>query len=136
MSAAVKTWRQRLGLGDTYPLHAPTDVERAMVAEIAELRARAESAAPDDQRQLFVIGGQRLGKPAVLELQCNAARYRWLRDRADKMTGTAAPMVASLDSAGRMVALLDGEELDAAVDIAMAQRAPRAPQTKRTGTDT
>lgn len=135
MSAAVKTWRQRLGLGDAYPLHAPTDVERAMVAEIAELRARVEALEPNDQRQLFVIGGQRLGKSAVLELQCNAARYRWLRDRADKMAGTAAPMVASLDPAGRMTALLDGDELDAAIDLAMARRAPRAPQTKRTGTD-
>ena len=43
MSAAVLTWRQRLGLGDAYPLHAPTDVERAMVAEIAELRAQADA---------------------------------------------------------------------------------------------
>ena len=135
MSAAVKTWRQRLGLADAYPLHAPTDVERAMVAEIAELRARVEKLEPDDQRQLFVMGGQRLGKSAVLELQSNAARYRWLRDKADKMIGSAAPMVAGLDASGRTVDLLDGEELDAAVDIAMARRAPRAPQMKRTGTD-
>ncbi|MGG7603509.1 hypothetical protein [Massilia sp. BKSP1R2A-1] len=131
----IKTWRERLGLGEAYPLHAPTDVERAMVAEIAELRARIERLAPDEQRQLLVIGGQRLGKSALLDLQCNAARYLWLRDKADKMTGSAAPMVASLDAAGGMVALLDGDELDAAVDIAMAQRAPRAPNTKRTGTN-
>jgi hypothetical protein len=36
----VRTWRERLGLPSDFPLHAPTDVERAMEAEIAELRAR------------------------------------------------------------------------------------------------
>ncbi|HBZ06060.1 MAG TPA: hypothetical protein DEP03_06605 [Massilia sp.] len=35
----VKTWRARIGVGADFPLHAPTDVERAMEAEIAELRA-------------------------------------------------------------------------------------------------
>lgn len=135
MNAVVKTWRERLGLGADFPLHAPTDVERAMVAEIAELRARLEQLTPDEQRQLLVIGGQRLGKSALLDLQCNAARYRWLRDKADKMTGSAAPMVASLDGSGHVVALLDGEELDAAIDIAMAQRVLRTPNTKRTGTN-
>lgn len=34
----VKTWRERIGAGPDFPLHAPTDVERAMEAEIAELR--------------------------------------------------------------------------------------------------
>lgn len=45
MSGSVKTWRERLGLGPAYPLHGPTDVERAMVAEIAELRAVVEAQA-------------------------------------------------------------------------------------------
>lgn len=35
----VKTWRERIGQTADFPLHAPTDVERAMEAEIAELRA-------------------------------------------------------------------------------------------------
>lgn len=35
----VSTWRERLGRPADFPLHAPTDVERAMEAEIAELRA-------------------------------------------------------------------------------------------------
>lgn len=35
----VRTWRERIGADATFPLHAPTDVEAAMVAEIAELRA-------------------------------------------------------------------------------------------------
>jgi Lar family restriction alleviation protein len=35
----VRTWRERIGVGLDFPLHAPTDVERAMVGEIAELRA-------------------------------------------------------------------------------------------------
>lgn len=42
----VKTWRERIGAGPDFPLHAPNDVERAMVAEIAELRRRIECAAP------------------------------------------------------------------------------------------
>lgn len=36
--SAVRTWRQRLGVSKDWPLHAPNDVERVMVAEIAELR--------------------------------------------------------------------------------------------------
>lgn len=42
----IQTWRERLGLGADFPLHAPTDVERAMVAEIAALRAAVTAAAP------------------------------------------------------------------------------------------
>ena len=38
--AAIMTWRERIGAGPDFPLHAPTDVERAMEAEIAELRAK------------------------------------------------------------------------------------------------
>ena len=36
----IATWRERIGTTDSFPLHAPTDVERAMVAEIADLRTR------------------------------------------------------------------------------------------------
>lgn len=35
----ISTWRERIGQAANFPLHVPTDVERAMVAEIAELRA-------------------------------------------------------------------------------------------------
>jgi hypothetical protein len=42
--AAVRTWRERIGADETFPLHVPTDVEQAMVAEIAELRAAAAAA--------------------------------------------------------------------------------------------
>jgi hypothetical protein len=45
----VRTWRQRLGLAADFPLFMPTDVERAMVAEIAELRNVA-TAAPSPAR--------------------------------------------------------------------------------------
>lgn len=37
----ISTWRERIGQAADFPLHVPTDVERAMVAEIAELRAAA-----------------------------------------------------------------------------------------------
>ena len=82
--------------------------------------------------QSVVIGGQRIGIQALLDLQRDARRYRWLRDDAGGMLCTAAPMVASLDAKGDMAGLLDGEELDAAVDMAMTPAATRrAAKTKR-----
>lgn len=86
----------------------------------------------DDPRQLIVVGGQRLVKSILLNLQRDAARYRWLRDKADSMVCTAAPMVASLDDGGRLIGLIDGDELDAAVDVAIARPPARhALKTKR-----
>jgi Lar family restriction alleviation protein len=82
----------------------------------------APTPADADAKQLVVIGGQRVGKQLLLDLQRDAGRYRWLRDKADGMACTAAPMVASLDATGRVVGLLDGDELDAAVDMAAARR--------------
>lgn len=38
-AAPVRTWRERLGLHADFPLHVPSNVEWAMEAEIAELRA-------------------------------------------------------------------------------------------------
>jgi len=78
-----------------------------------------------ENRRQIVIGGQHVSMGALLDLQRDAARYRWLRDKADSMACMAcmaAPMVASLAADGKMVALIDGEDLDAAVDIAMARR--------------
>jgi len=40
----VSTWRERMGKPADWPLHSPTDVERAMVAEVAELRAQQAAA--------------------------------------------------------------------------------------------
>lgn len=37
--ALIKTWRERIGAGADFPMHAPTDVEQAMQAEIDELRS-------------------------------------------------------------------------------------------------
>jgi len=39
--AAMQTWRARIGATPDFPLHAPTNVERAMEAEIADLRGAA-----------------------------------------------------------------------------------------------
>lgn len=39
-TSSVKTWRERIGATADFPLHVPTDVERAMEAEIAELRTQ------------------------------------------------------------------------------------------------
>lgn len=131
--ADVRTWRERIGAKPDFPLHAPNDVERAIVAEIADLRKLAISRAPalkpaSDKNHQIVVGGQRVSMGVLLDLQRDAARYRWLRDKADSMACTAAPMVASLADDGRMVALIDGEDLDAAVDIAMAR-----PKARRLG---
>jgi hypothetical protein len=130
----VKTWRDRLGLGASYPLYHSTAVERAMEQEIAELRAALKAGTPpaepgDIAGQWVVIGGQRMNRSNLTELQQEAARYRWLRDKADNMVCMAAPMVASLDATGRVVSLLDGEELDTAVDAVMSLRsASHAPK--------
>nr|WP_314540042.1 hypothetical protein [uncultured Massilia sp.] len=45
-AAAVKPWRARIGRAADFPLHAPNDVERAMEAEIAELRAQLVQVGP------------------------------------------------------------------------------------------
>jgi hypothetical protein len=41
----ISTWRERIGQTADFPLHVPTDVERAMVAEIADLRVMESRAA-------------------------------------------------------------------------------------------
>lgn len=43
--STVKTWRERIGFGPEFQLYSATDVERAMEAEIAELRSRDSLAA-------------------------------------------------------------------------------------------
>lgn len=136
----VRTWRERIGAKPDFPLHAPNDVERAMVAEIAELRDPAVSQARErasrptaDSSHQIVVGGQRVSMGVLLDLQRDAARYRWLRDKADDMAGTAAPMVASLDAEGRVLGLVDGDDLDAAVDVAMARPGARRSIKKHAG---
>ena len=37
-AGAVLTWRARIGVGDDFPMHVPSCVERAMMDEIAVLR--------------------------------------------------------------------------------------------------
>lgn len=56
--STVKTWRERIGAGPEFPLHAPTDVERAMEAEIAELRAqpRLPELPPLDDELVAILG--------------------------------------------------------------------------------
>lgn len=54
--ASVRTWRQRIGVSKDWPLHAPNDVERAMVAEIAELRLVLGQAAGKLERPDGAVG--------------------------------------------------------------------------------
>jgi len=44
--AMVKTWRERIGAGEDFPMHVPSCVERAMMNEIAELRAQVGGTEP------------------------------------------------------------------------------------------
>jgi len=97
---------------------------------------RASNGTQGDVRKLLVVGGRQFSAQALLDLQHDAARYRWLRDKADGMLGVAAPMVASLDETGRVTTLLDEDDLDAAVDMAMAAPVEkRQRKTKRVGTN-
>lgn len=113
-------------------LPAPVDMQRQQ----DPVRASTSTKAQSDAGKLIVVGGKQFNAQALLDLQHDAARYRWLRDKADGMLGVAAPMVASLDETGRVITLLDGDELDAAVDMAMAAPAEkRQRKTKRVGTD-
>jgi hypothetical protein len=68
-SKKISTWRERIGQTADFPLHVPTDVERAMVAEIAELRAAAfvnVPAAPEF-RALSNLSGPAVRGEAVAE---------------------------------------------------------------------
>ncbi|KQQ93652.1 hypothetical protein [Massilia sp. Leaf139] len=55
---AIRTWRERIGAGPDFPLHAPNDVERAMEAEIADLRAHAarHHLLPLNEDTQFILG--------------------------------------------------------------------------------
>lgn len=59
----IKTWRERAGLPPDYPLDCATSVERAMVEEIADLRAALGCKCPPpperDPRQLDIFGNPR-----------------------------------------------------------------------------
>ena len=108
----------------------------APAADVRRQQDATSASAQGDNRKLIVVGGRQFSAQALLDLQHDAARYRWLRDKADSMLGVAAPMVASLDETGRVTTLLDGDELDVAVDMAMAAPAEkRQRKTKRVGTD-
>lgn len=68
--ATIRTWRERIGAAPDFPLHAPTSVEQAMVAQIAELEAALAQpprpiadAAPrgdDFARIVLASGGQQV----------------------------------------------------------------------------
>ena len=45
--AMVKTWRERIGAGEDFPMHVPSCVERAMLNEIAELRGQLVQASQE-----------------------------------------------------------------------------------------
>lgn len=111
------------------------DVQNADIIRRQQEAARASASPParppTGAGQWIVLGGQRIRMQHLLDLQRDAARYRWLRNKADGMACTAAPMVASLDASGHVVGLIDGDELDAAVDMA-AQRATNMKRVRGT----
>jgi hypothetical protein len=83
---AIRTWRERIGANADFPLHAPTDVENAMVAEITDLRA---------QLTRLGLGGmvyQYRTRPMGGEWcptwhQCSAEYYAGLKDGSHVMPG-------------------------------------------------
>jgi hypothetical protein len=97
---AVRTWRERIGVGPDFPLHAPTDVERAMEAEIAELRALM----PDSMRYRWLAAGW-----TREELAADEAAGR---QPADKPQLTVINQIALWYFAK--------DEIDALIDAAMA----------------
>lgn len=61
--STVKTWRERIGAGPEFPLHAPTDVERAMVEQIEDLEAviakyRRQAFMMSQAFHNFIVGNQ------------------------------------------------------------------------------
>lgn len=69
MTNKISTWRERIGQAEDFPLHVPTDVERAMVAEIADLRAAAFANVPaaPEFRALPNLSGPAVRGEAVAE---------------------------------------------------------------------
>lgn len=78
-ASAIKTWRQRIGVGETFPLHVPTDVERAMEAEIAELRAALRQADATHKEKLDA---------ALRELVITKSMLRFAELRLNDAIGT------------------------------------------------
>lgn len=85
-AAAVRTWRERIGAGPDFPLHAPNEVERAMEAEIAELRGLLDHSAAPNLKQLIADDSY------AASFQC-MGRYRGalLRTLAAAKPGAAQP---------------------------------------------
>lgn len=74
----IRTWRDRLGRPADFPLHAPTDVERAMEAEIAELRALASRpAAGLAQEEATAYMLDMLGRIEPLAMHDKTDRDQW-----------------------------------------------------------
>lgn len=134
----VETEIESQATGAAKPCSAPDHAALAGASTQRQqhaVRTSTSTKAQGDAGKLIVVGGRQFNAQALLDLQHDAARYRWLRDKADAMLGVAAPMVASLDEAGRVITLLDGDDLDAAVDMVMAAPAvKRQRKTKRVGT--
>ena len=59
-AALVKTWRERIGVDANFPLHVPTDVERAMVGEIEDLRAQLAERGDDFAKIVRAVSGQQV----------------------------------------------------------------------------
>jgi hypothetical protein len=101
----ISTWRERIGQNADFPLHVPTDVERAMVAEIAELRA-AQSAgeATPTLGELFAsvggwMNGGDLGYPSFGSMDA----LRVFTQRSIRAALTAAPLLQEQTKAARDV---------------------------------
>ncbi len=91
--ATIRTWRQRIGVNKEWPLHAPNDVERAMVAEIVALRlaiAPVFQAVKPWQQRIAESGKRECAELAVECLMVEVAELRMLVNRP-MIAETGAP---------------------------------------------
>ena len=96
------------------------------LGEVHMIRA-CEHQFDDDWIPLYSIDVIAALQAEIERLRADAERYRWLRDDA-MGTDTTVPIVCIVDRRGRPVTddenyphLLDGDELDAAIDAAMKE---------------
>lgn len=61
-AAVVKTWRERIGAGEDFPMHVPSCVERAMMNEIAELRGQLVQAGQPEMNVALIEAEKTLNK--------------------------------------------------------------------------
>jgi hypothetical protein len=133
-SKKISTWRERIGQTAEFPLHLATDVERAMVAEIADLRADAtamENVALNEwfaktdwvQQQESTFPLSRLGKHRADVMREEIERLRVFERRA--RVSAAGALSAQIQESAQSAAATDEQWI---FDLAAKYEIPAARQ--------